>query len=163
LCAYAVNTAGPGGNRLLGCRTVDLPGGSPIGALDVVAGGDARIDVAGWAIDPDTAAPIDVHVYVDGQGVPLTASVPRPDVGRAGPGYGDRHGFSASISAGAGAHPVCAYGINRGVGGNSLLGCRTVTVTAGDPVGTLDAVTRTASGDVLVAGWAIDPDTTASI
>jgi hypothetical protein len=48
--------------------------------LDAVQGGTGSVVVAGWAIDPDTASPIAVHVYVDGQGYALGASLGRPDV-----------------------------------------------------------------------------------
>ncbi|MCD9623389.1 glycoside hydrolase family 25 protein [Rhabdothermincola salaria] len=164
VCAYAINKAGPGGNTYLGCRTVVLPTGDPFGSLDVVRGGNGRIDVSGWAIDPDTAAPIPVHVYGAGTGLALTADRGRSDVGRAFPGYGNNHGFRGSIPAEAGVHSVCAYAINAsGSGSNRLLGCRTVTVTgSGSPFGSLDLVSEVPSG-LRVAGWAIDPNTSASI
>jgi hypothetical protein len=41
------------------------------------------------------------------------------------PGYGGAHGFSTTLPGGSGAHTVCAYGINRGPGANTLLGCKT--------------------------------------
>ena len=74
VCAYGINT-GPGGNALLGCRTViiNLPV-NPFGSLDGVSLEDqgpgvqsGNLTVNGWAIDPDTVDPIDVHVYLDGQ------------------------------------------------------------------------------------------------
>jgi len=103
---------------------------SPFGSLDVVRAGPGRIDVAGWAIDPDTVASIPVHVYVDGVGYALSANQSRSDVGAVYPGYGPLHGFSASLPASAGSHQVCVYGINiAGGGSNSLLGCRTVSVS----------------------------------
>ena len=39
--------------------------------------------------------------------------------------YGGMHGFATTLPGGAGAHTVCAYGINRGPGTNTLLGCKT--------------------------------------
>ena len=39
---------------------------TPFGWLDVATGGPGNLQVAGWAIDPETAAPIDVHLSVDG-------------------------------------------------------------------------------------------------
>jgi hypothetical protein len=128
VCAYAINTAGPGSNRLLGCRTVDLS--TPVGSFDLIQRVPGGIRVAGWAIDPDTTSPTEVHVYVDGWGVNLgVAAGNRPDVAAFFPGYGAAHGFDAPVAGvGPGAHQVCAYGINAaGAGGNALLGCRSVT------------------------------------
>lgn len=146
----------------LGCRTVSVPTGPPFGSLDVVSAGVGSVSVAGWAIDPDTAAPIQVHVYVGAAGTALAADQRRGDVGAVFPPYGPLHGYSATLAAGAGAQQVCAYAINVGSGGNTLLGCRTVTVPGGQPFGSVDVIGRTGSG-ISVAGWAIDPDTTASI
>lgn len=161
VCAYGINIAG-GGNRLIGCVQVNVPTGNPIGSLDVARGTLGAVDVAGWAIDPNTAASIPVHVYVDGQGVVLEASGGRGDVGAAYPGYGSAHGFSARIPASPGNHSVCAYGIESAPpGSNSLIGCRTVTVPSGSPVGSVDTV-DTAFGLLRVAGWSIDPDTATS-
>ena len=77
------------------------------------------IRVAGWALDYDTNASIDVHVYVDGQwAARATANASRPDVAAAYPGMGPAHGFDVSVPAGPGPHTVCVYGINAGPSGN---------------------------------------------
>jgi len=164
VCVYAIDVAGPGGNPLLGCRTVTVPTGAPIGSLDVVVGGPGSVLVGGWTIDPDTVAPAPVHVYVDGRwGGALDADAQRPDVGAFFVGYGSAHGFSGSIPAAAGSRTVCVYAINvAGPGGNPLLGCRTVTVPTGAPIGSLE-VASGGVGSVTVTGWALDPDTAASI
>lgn len=171
VCVYGMN-AGPGVNSLIGCRTIVVPPGDPIGSLDVVRVNGNAIDVAGWAIDPNTAASIPVHVYVDGTGVALTASVGRGDIAAAFPAYGAAHGFSTTIAASPGTHNVCVYGINTaGPGGNPLLGCRSVTVAgpppppvvgSGSPFGVIDWA-ATAYGLVGVTGWAIDPDTSSPL
>ena len=83
--------------------------------------------VSGWAIDPDTTAPISVHVYVDSIGEATTAGLGRPDVGAVFP-YGAEHGFAHSMAASAGSHTVCVYAINNGQGGHALLGCKAVVV-----------------------------------
>lgn len=116
--------------------------------------------VSGWAIDPDTAAPIPVRVYVEGVGHELTADLDRPDVGAVHPGSGPDHGFSATLPATGGAHTVCAYAVDTGDGSSGLLGCLPVVVPAGDPVGTIDVASGGVDG-VIVAGWAFDPETTA--
>ena len=158
VCAFGINV-GAGSNSVLGCRTVVVPGGNPIGSMDSATGASGGVSVSGWAIDPDTASSIQVHVYVDGAAVVTTASQSRPDVGGAYPGYGANHGYSAVAPAAPGTRTACAYGINVASGSvNSLLGCRTVVVPDTSPFGSLDAVTA-ASGGVRVRGWAIDPDT----
>jgi hypothetical protein len=135
VCAYGIDVR-PGGNVLLGCKSVTVPGSAPlpdlgrppfgnVEAIDPVTGG---VSVAGWALDPDTASPIHVDVYVDSSGVRYTADGSRSDVAAAYPAYGAGHGFSQTIAASAGAHRVCAYAINNGAGGNVLLGCKSVTV-----------------------------------
>ncbi|HSO92127.1 MAG TPA: hypothetical protein VLR70_13355, partial [Arthrobacter sp.] len=133
---YGINT-GPGGHTLISCKDVTVPaplstivekGRAPIGNVESVAVSAGKISVAGWALDPDTASPIAVHVYVDSVGAAFTANRDRPDIGAAYPGYGSAHGFVESIAASAGSHRVCVYGINTGAGGHTLMGCQTVTV-----------------------------------
>jgi hypothetical protein len=128
VCAVARNV-GPGADRGLGCREVDADR-NPFGSLDVVRAVPGGLEVAGWAIDPDTIDGIPVHVYVDGLGRgALDAALPRPDVGAVFPAYGPNHGFRATFPAASGPRQVCVYAINVGPGTvNPRLGCRTVTV-----------------------------------
>ena len=119
--------------------------------------------MTGWVVDPDTAAAIDVHVYVDGIGrLAIRADGTRTDVAAGFPGYGPTRGYSGSVSIGGGAHTVCVYGINVGVGNHSLLGGRVVQVAGGSPFGALDTVTFE-NGSLRVTGWAVDPETVSSI
>ena len=159
VCVYGINDTGPGGPSLLSCKSVTVPTGSPYGSLDVVKARPGAIDIAGWVIDPDTANPTQVHVYVDGVGVAIVASAPRPDVAAAFPLYGANHGFSTSIPVSAGSHQVCVYSINTvGAGSNQTLGCRTVVSRNGDPFGSIDWA-ASGYGHIGVAGWALDPNT----
>jgi hypothetical protein len=163
LCDRTAGRGSCGGTS--GPRVASTPWGprsqNPIGVFDTVTPhGDGRARVTGWAIDPDTSDPVDVHLYVDGQGAgAVRADASRPDVGAAIPGYGNGHGFDTTISVGAGTHEVCAFAINVGPYGdaNAVLGCRSVTVD-GNPKGNLEAVTA-GTGGVRVQGWALDPDT----
>ena len=159
VCAYAINV-GPGENQLLGCRTV-VNSVQPFGSIDLAVGTPDGVVVAGWAIDPDTSAPIDVHVYVDGSGIPLTADDDRPDLAGPFPGYGTAHGYRTTVRATPGPHTVCAYAINARAGDNQQIGCRSVTVPA-NPFGAVDVVRAGADG-IRVSGWAIDPNTSAPI
>lgn len=140
-------------------------GGNPIGSFDAVAvNGPGRITVQGWTLDPDVTAPIKVHVYVDGTRVAESlADGSRPDIAGAYPVYGSRHGFAIGASAGTGAHEVCVFAINTGLGQvNPRLACRPVTLP-GNPIGSLDGVTVSRSGVATVHGWTLDPDTTSPI
>lgn len=138
-----------------------LRGPDPFGALDVVSGGPGEVTAQGWAIDPNTLGPVQVHVYVDGQGYATGASGTRSDIGLVFPGYGANHGFSVRVPASAGAHGVCAYAINVAAGGNQLVGCRSVSI-GGSPIGALDLV-RQVPGGVEASGWSLDLDTRAQI
>lgn len=123
ICTYGINV-GPGTNKQLGCKVVTLPQ-NPFGSLDVVKSGSGGVKVSGWAIDPDTKAPISVHLYLSGGGArAVTADISRLDL-IPKYGYGGAHGFSTTLPGGAGNHTVCVYGINRGPGTNTLLGCKT--------------------------------------
>jgi GH25 family lysozyme M1 (1,4-beta-N-acetylmuramidase) len=163
VCMGAVNSIGPGSSASLGCRTVALPGGSPLGVVDTAVGGIGSLSVTGWVVDPDTAAAIDVHVYVDGVGrLAIRADGTRNDVAAGFPGYGATRGYSGSVAVRGGVRNVCVYGINVGLGTNVLLGCRNVQVNGGVPFGALDTATFS-NGAIQVTGWAVDPDTAASI
>ena len=126
VCAYGINV-GVGAHTLLGCRTTTVPTGSPIGVIDTLTRSGANVTGSGWVFDPDTAASIPVHVYVNGVGYAVSANGNRPDFAGTMPAYGPAHGYSFSIPVAAGSARVCIYGIEiAGTGGNVLLGCRTV-------------------------------------
>ncbi|MDQ1137604.1 hypothetical protein QE410_002403 [Microbacterium sp. SORGH_AS 1204] len=170
VCAYAINVA-LGGNVQLGCRTVVVPapvdqGRVPFGALDAVAVNGAVVSASGWAIDPDTALPIQVRMVAGGKTSTTTADLPRADVGAAYPSYGSNHGFDARLTLMGGTYQVCLYAVNNGSGGDATLGCRSVTVPVPDlsraPIGTIDDISVSGTS-VSVSGWALDLDTTASI
>ena len=124
------------GNRIqLGCANVNPPPGAPMGILDSATGvaasggSPAGIAVSGWAFDPDTSSPIDVHLYWGTGATPVTANASRPDVDNV---YhrGPNHGFTARVTAPSGSSgELCAYAINvPGPSDNPLLGCRTYSV-----------------------------------
>ena len=143
--------------------SAEAASGDPSGALDAVSPAPGGIALSGWAIDPDTTAPIRVDVYADGTGIGrITAKLGRSDLASIFPAYGGDHGYSTTLHLGQGTHNVCAYAINVGAGTNNpILGCKTVTLS-NNPGGFLDAVTKTATG-IAVGGWTIDPDTTGPV
>jgi hypothetical protein len=164
VCITAMNVpAGP--DFPLGCRTVTVlstVNQLPTGFFDAVTATDTTITATGWALDPDTTDPIQIHMYVDGASAAFTANTSRPDIGAAF-GKGDNHGFGATMNATPGPHNVCIYAINTPAGPNLNLGCRTVTVKANQlPTGFFDAV-ASSGGTITATGWTFDPDTSEPI
>jgi len=162
VCVYAINVGGGTGNPLLGCRSVNVPTGVPFGVIDsALSAAPGTLRVAGWTIDPDTAASTRIAVYVDGVGVSwFPAANARADIASGFPGYGGNHGFDVSFAASGGSHNVCVYAINVLAGtGNPLLGCRTAHVATGNPYGAFDTLSRPSSTSMRITGWVIDPDT----
>jgi hypothetical protein len=163
LCVYAINVGAGTENTTLGCRSV-TGHLSPVGSLDDVSTTDVRgVTLRGWTLDPESpGTALAVHTYVDGVGVAVgTTALPRPDVRAIYPST-STPGFTTTLTLPGGTHQVCAYGIKAPgtPGGNTTLGCRTVTVPL-DVFGSLDAVTGGA-GTAAVRGWAIGPDTPGS-
>ncbi|MGO2748042.1 hypothetical protein [Microbacterium sp.] len=175
VCAYAINN-GAGGHTLLGCRSVTVTspvgpdlGRSPFGSFEGVEVHEDGATVSGWAIDPDTAEPISVHIYVDSTSAAYMADKARNDVGAAYPTYGPRHAFAEKIAVSHGTHQICVYAINSGVGGHTFLGCKSVTIAppptpdlGRTPFGAFEGASAYVGG-AEVSGWAIDPDTSEPI
>lgn len=105
-------------------------GSAPTGTFDAASSTSARrVDVTGWAFDrDDVRTTVTVTVAVDGvRTAQFPADAARPDVDRsfrAGPA----HGFSARVVSPSGSHKVCVTATGLGLGGDALLGCRTVSV-----------------------------------
>lgn len=128
----------------------------PFGHVDSLTQTATGFQVTGWALDPDTTAPIKIDVTADGRGMGALASAPRPDVNTAY-GMGADHGFSVAYPIADGVHNVCVYAVNVGAGsGNTLLSCQTVKLNH-EPFGSLDSL-RQVGGGFIATGWAIDPD-----
>ena len=161
ICAYAINRGAGLNNPSLGCsRSL----GQPFGNLESAGGGpDGTIDLRGWAIDPDSTNPIDVHFYVDGNFAGLTSTgLVREDVAAVFPASGPA-GFSTRIAGiSGGSHTVCAFAIDPQRVLNPRIGCNVTFVGGGAPVGSLDGVSP-GFAVARVVGWSIDPDTTGSV
>jgi stage II sporulation protein D len=103
--------------------------GNPFGHVDSVRTGSGTVTSTGWAIDPNTSAPIIVQMYIDGRANALTwANRPRPDVGAVYSTAGPNHGFTLTMRTTPGAHTVCLYAINTGPGSSIQLSCYPVRV-----------------------------------
>lgn len=141
----------------------DPTGRAPIGNLDVVRNAAGGIRVSGWALDPETSAPIKVKVGVAGVVREVTANLSRPDVARAYPGKGSRHGFDYTFGPlDPGLRGICVWVDNTvGRGDDRLLGCDNIQVTDGSPIGNLETVASPSPRSITVSGWAFDPSTSA--
>ncbi len=164
VCVKAFNSAGTAGaDAPIGCRTLTVAH-SPLGALEVLRtqpGGTALL--SGWALDPDTDAPAQVAVNVDGAlHEVLTADVAHPGLPATWAAYGGPHGFTSTLTLPAGRHSVCAYPLNApGTAGSRVsLGCWTVLV--GTPNGVLEFA-NPGAGRIHIRGWVLDPDSTAPV
>jgi hypothetical protein len=85
--------------------------------------------LVGYAIDPDTDAPIQVLIDVQGVGWSLVTADYRLD-GLPGmhPGYGPNHGFVFRTNVPPGTRNVCAYALGANGGAGNAIGCRRITV-----------------------------------
>jgi hypothetical protein len=128
LCAYGLNLAAGTVNTRFGCVTV-IRATKPFGASTGIlrAGISNTIQLAGWAIDPDTVGAVPVHVIVDGvDRLTLTANVAYTGTLGRFPLYGGSHAYSGSIALDAGEHTVCVTAYNVGPGSNLPLGCAVI-------------------------------------
>jgi hypothetical protein len=130
---------------------------SPGGWIDAVQLRPDGVHLAGWALDPDSGAPVDVHIHVDNVNYIVHADDNRPDIAAAHPEYGAAHGFSVVVPAPS--QSLCVFVINVGPGGNGFLGCPSVSSS---PTGYVDVLSL-APGGVRAAGWALDPNTASAI
>lgn len=163
-CAYAINVGGGDPYRLLGCTSITV-NHAPTGWLDVVqrVPGTDRINITGWALDPDSTEPVTVHVYVDDvfAGAQVAAGY-RPDVAALYWWSSGRTAFDLDIAGSEGRRQVCAYALGVGPGAPwSRLGCKTITFTSA-PIGSFEGA-RVGDGALRVSGWALDPDVTAAV
>jgi hypothetical protein len=140
---------------------------SPFGNVELLVVRPAgAIQAIGWTIDPDTAAPINVQLTVDGvvAGTQL-ASAKRDDVGAAYPTFGPNHGYDLTVSGlAAGPHQVCVNAIDTAapVIADTQLLCRSMTVYLGSPIGAVDAFIPKSNG-LRITGWVLDPDVAQAI
>jgi hypothetical protein len=164
VCIYAINK-GPGTTRRLACHNITI-NFEPHGAINTLRQTPGGFRVAGWAVDPDTTNPIQVHVWVDGNQV---RSVPADDLQPVVPSRpaaaGPNHGYAMTVTAPAGTHRVCVSGVNLIAGPvpEQLLACRTIKLDFA-PFGAFESATRPGTTTTItVKGWTADPDTSESI
>lgn len=162
VCAWGINFAA-GVSTLLACYGW-TPYSSPLISFDSAARAPGGMRVKGWAFDQDTASPIQIAIYVDGQGVigSTTANVSRSDFAASYPDYGPNHGFDLIVPVSGGNHEIRIYAINAGTGSGNPNAAQQVNVVV-NPFGAFDSAVRSTPTSIQVRGWAIDPDTASAI
>ncbi|MGI8667831.1 MAG: C40 family peptidase [Jatrophihabitans sp.] len=141
VCVLAANLW-VGANKQLGCAVIrigpvpltaaQIAAHSPSGALQsAVAESATGLRVTGWASDPDNrAASLNVVGYLDGASArTVSANLARPDL-VASKLAGARAGFSFAVPTAAGAHNICVWAVNIGIGTNRYLGCAALSTPA---------------------------------
>ena len=126
--------------------------GNTIGSLDNATRRPGSMVLRGWAIDPDTTAPVPIHVYVDGVGAAFGTANTLPRRRRARHAELRQQPRLHHPGPRPGRPPVCAYAISTRGKPNPLLGCAR---TSGAPRGVArcrDPPERDASGARLGVG-----------
>jgi peptidoglycan hydrolase-like protein with peptidoglycan-binding domain len=164
LCVSAYNVPEtPGADAGLACRWITVRH-DPAGQADPLGSVPGKVVVSGRVIDPDVAAPIKTHVYVDSAlKLALTADIARPAL-TGFEAYGTAHGYRTELDLPQGDHQVCVYGINATgtPGSNMSLGCQSVSVNH-VPVGKLELLQQQPGGTVAMKGWTADPDAASAL
>ena len=124
--------AGPGSDQQFLLSAGRRGPGEPFGSVERLDLGPDGLRVSGWAVDPDTWAPVSVALRIGSPdatpGAPTVAELHRDDLPPTAAGVGRDHGFDL-IRAGAGldGRLVCVEARNAaGPGSDRLLGCKTV-------------------------------------
>ncbi|MCW2497606.1 fibronectin type III domain-containing protein, partial [Jatrophihabitans sp.] len=139
ICAAAINVSTGTGNSSQACSKITL-NFSPVGALQTIARQPApnsnEITVTGWAVDPNTTAPISVTAWSNNGTV--TRTVPANLTNAAGhaayPTLNPKPGYSVTLALpDQGEHMVCVEALNApasgsisGAGGNVRVGCKSI-------------------------------------
>jgi hypothetical protein len=160
VCVFGIDIGDGSPNALIGCATVVVPDGRPLGRVEHLDAGPGLVRVIGWALDPDSRGSVPIHVYAgDTRLASSLASGSRPEVD-AFFNHGAAHGFDILAEIGGGPQLIRTYALDIAGGDtNALIDERWIGVPFGPPYGYLDLVEPAPAGGVHVAGWAIDPDT----
>lgn len=154
ICAIGKNVLYGSGDSAPACAAITL-NFNPVGAYSAATRTATQaVAVTGWAIDPNTADPINVSVTIDATAAgQLKANVVRSDVTTAYPGFGSAHGFAGSFATSDGEHRVCVTALNVGTGSNTSLGCRIVNAVHPTVPSAPTAVTGVAAYGAVTLSW----------
>ena len=130
----------------------------PIGHIDSASGGGGKINVGGWAYDPDSVSTrIQVNAYIDGYTEPIASFKTHVYREIAGGTY---CGFNESIDVSrysfTGKKTLRLWGIDATGDENAEIGVAEISMGS-SPVGHIDSASG-GKGKINVGGWAYDPD-----
>jgi hypothetical protein len=141
VCTTAANLS-VGNPTRLGCAIVrigpvpltpaQIAAHSPSGALQGAwAESATSLRVIGWASDPDDrTVSLTVVGYLDGASArTVQAGIARPDL-LAAKLAGANAGYSFAVPSKVGAHNICVWAVNIGIGNNRFLGCAALSTPA---------------------------------
>jgi len=102
----------------------------PVGVFDIaVAEASGSVVSAGWVLDLEVSAPLQIVLASGDRSLVAIAEIPRPDLLPLYPDQGENHGFWLRWDGFTpGKHEICITAINQGYGQNSALGCKTLVV-----------------------------------
>lgn len=162
VCVWAKNIAA-GSDTRLSCQEIRVPTADPDGQIKDLWTTPGKISAWGWAADPETSEPIDLHVRVDGtQWHVIHADSPYQAMPSLMPGVGLNHGFGMVLSVAPGPHEICIWAKNFGEGNDKRLTCQNVTVPSGSPSGEIKDLWGVPGG-FRMWGWAADPETSGPV
>jgi hypothetical protein len=156
VCVVGINVLYGTANSAPACQGITLAL-EPIGAFESLKRqtGSTNLAVLGWALDPDTTAPLTIAASLDGATYPsLTASATRTDIGTAYPTSGAGHGIAAVIPADDGEHKLCLRAVNVGGGtGDTSLGCKVINAVHPLPPSAPQNVTAIGGYGAATVSW----------
>ena len=127
VCAYGINV-GPGSQNVsLGCQRVGYDP-NPIGEFVIAVNHQGKALVGGWALDPDSPAPVTVMFFNNGRPSFAAPAMHHWDalIGRF-PNHGTSRLFFALGPLNRGRNEICAYAVNIGPGHPATpIGCQVV-------------------------------------
>lgn len=153
---------------LLSLATACVPG-SPLGSVDSVSiANNGIVTVTGWTFDPDRPRDaLTVRITYDNGifALPVFGAFDvRNDVGTTYPNAGAKHGYTAAFLLPFGQHEVCVTHLNYfGTEGADQTSCSIVNNANHVPVASLEIFGTNGPGKLRLAGWAVDPDSSAAL
>jgi hypothetical protein len=159
VCLYLVNAGGAGSMGSAGCKTVNIPvAPSPVVSIDTVSANSGRIQVSGWAVNPDNpTVGVNLAINIGSRWIQATGGQANSIAASQVSGAGPNQGFTAQFDAPPGQQTFCVWA-NKTNGSAVMVGCRTVLVAEQRAAaGAIESAT-VSGNTITLTGWAVWPD-----